>query len=316
MMHRITHISNTAMELQRAAEARRAQAPATTQTTQKPGAQYNFAEIFGGSDWGKTETAAKPASTILPAPGGGGFDTAIATATATVVDKHTGAREPITAPTASETSSTGTTPAATSNTGTAVTTTTATTTPAAAAVATAPAATTVANPGVGALVTAIMNGSFQPTYVSDPAKLQEINPAGTSYMPNFYYASDQTATQLAQLLGGTVVQRPAFGQDTGWSEPNANFIQLPSGQTFNAADIAYYAKGGSVGSAQLTADITSAINQGSAWSNYYQQGGQMPTFAMGYVGPPIAGSTYASNMIDASGNVINPAMQAPAVKGT
>jgi hypothetical protein len=161
-----------------------------------------------------------------------------------------------------------------------------------------------------------MNGSFHPTNVTDPAQLQEITPAGTDYMPNFYYASDQTAAQMAQLLGGTVVKQPAFGQDKGWSEPNANFIQLPNGQSFNAADIAYYAKTGSVGSDQLTADITAAINQGSAWTNYYQQGGAMPTFAMGYVGPPISGSTYSSSMVGADGNVVNPAMQQTVVKGT
>ena len=135
-------------------------------------------------------------------------------------------------------------------------------------------------------------------------------------MPGFYYLSDQSAQQLAQLLGGTVVQMPAFGQDKGWSEPNANFIQLSDGQTFNAADVAYYAKSGSVGSAQLTADITGAINQGSAWTNYYQNGGQMPSFAPGYVGPPISGSTYDSSMISATGMVINPAMVANGVKAT
>jgi hypothetical protein len=182
--------------------------------------------------------------------------------------------------------------------------------------ATTNTAATVATPGVGALVTAIMNGTFQPTYVTSSSQLQEITPAGTDYMPNFYYASNQTAQQMAQLLGGTVVQRPAFGQDEGWSEPNANFIQLPDGQTFNAADVAYYAKSGSQGAGQLTADITATINQGSAWTNYYTQGGSMPTFAMGYVGPPIAGSTYPSGMIGADGNVINPAMQQTSVKGT
>jgi hypothetical protein len=154
-----------------------------------------------------------------------------------------------------------------------------------------------------------MNGSFKPTYVNDPSKLQETTPAGTDTMPNFYYASDATATQLASLLGGTVVQRTAFGQDKGWNEPLANFIQLPNGQTFNAADVAYYANTGSVGSAQLTADITQTINQGSAWTNYYTSGGSMPTFPEGYVGPPISGMTYPSNMIGADGNVINPSMQ-------
>jgi hypothetical protein len=162
-----------------------------------------------------------------------------------------------------------------------------------------------------------MNGSFQPSYESSPSQLQEITPAGTDYMPSFYYASDQTATQMAQLLGGSVVKMPPFGQDKGWSEPLANFIQLPNGQTFNAADVAYYAKAGSVGASQLTADITSTINQGSAWTQYYQSGGgQMPTFASGYVGPPISGMTYPASMIGADGNVINPALQQSTGSGT
>jgi hypothetical protein len=161
-----------------------------------------------------------------------------------------------------------------------------------------------------------MNGSFQPTFVTDPSQLQETSPGGTDTMPNFYFASDQTATQLAQLLGGTVVQMPAFGQDRGWSEPNANFIQLQSGQTVNAGELAYYANTGSEGPAQLTADLTATINQGSAWNTYYQQGGQMPSFPMGYVGPPIAGMTYPPGSIGTDGNVINPAMQKSATQGT
>jgi len=154
-----------------------------------------------------------------------------------------------------------------------------------------------------------MNGSFRPTYVTSSSQLQETTPAGTDTMPNFYYASNQTADQLATMLGGTVVQKPAFGQDQGWNEPLANFIQLPNGQTFNAANVAYYAKCGSEGAAQLTADLTQTINQGSAWSSYYSNGGQMPSFPMGYVGPPISGMTYPAGSIGADGNVINPAMQ-------
>lgn len=127
-------------------------------------------------------------------------------------------------------------------------------------------------------------------------------------MPGFFYASDQTAAQLAQLLGGKVVQMPAFGQDQGWSEPNANFIQLPNGQTFNAADVAYYAKCGVSSPAQLYADITQTINQGAAWTNYYKYGGQIPSFPTGFVGPPISGMTYPPGMVAADGTVINPAM--------
>jgi hypothetical protein len=154
-----------------------------------------------------------------------------------------------------------------------------------------------------------MDGLFQATYVTNPSQLQETTPAGIDTMPNFYYASDQTANQLASLLGGTVVQRPAFGQDEGWNEPLANFIQLPSGQTFNAADVAYYARCGAEGPGQLTADLTQTINEGAAWTNYYLNGGQLPSFSTGYVGPPISGMTYPAGSIGADGNVINPAMQ-------
>ena len=178
----------------------------------------------------------------------------------------------------------------------------------AAATSTTAASSTTQTPGISALVTAIMNGSFKPTYVTDASKLQETNPAGTTTMPNFYYASDQTAAQLAQLLGGKVVQMTPFGQDKGWSEPVANFIQLPNGQTFNAADVAYYARCGAQGPQQLTADITQCINEGSALTNYYHGSGPMPVFSMGYVGPPISGMTYAPGTIGADGNVINPAM--------
>jgi len=128
-------------------------------------------------------------------------------------------------------------------------------------------------------------------------------------MPNFSYVSSATANQLASLLGGTVVQRTAFGQQQGWTEPLANFIQLPNGQTFNAADVAYYARCSNAGAAQLTADITQTINEGSAWTNYYAHGGSMPSFPMGYVGPPVSGMTYPAGTIGADGNVINPAMQ-------
>jgi hypothetical protein len=186
----------------------------------------------------------------------------------------------------------------------------------AAATTTAPASDATSTPGIETLVDAIMNGSFQGTNVTDPSQLQETTPIGTDTMPNFYYASDQTASQLAALLGGKVVQMKAFGQDQGWTEPNANFIELPNGQTFNAADVAYYSRAGVAGATQLTADITATINEGAAWTNWYQNGGQMPTFATGYVGPAITGMAYASGSVGADGNVINPAMQSTATQGT
>lgn len=175
---------------------------------------------------------------------------------------------------------------------------------------------TTTTPGIQALVSAIINGSFQPSYVTDLSKLAQSTPAGVAYMPSSDYASDDTAQQLAQLLGGTVVQRPPFGVDPGMSEPDANFIQLPNGMTFNAADVAYYARCGGVGAAQLTADITQTINAGSAWTNYYQNGGTIPTFATGYVGPPISGMTYPAGSIGADGNVINPDFQTSTTQGT
>lgn len=289
MINRVIHSNAAAVAVRNAAELRRNQPSSSSSATQQPGAQYNFAEIFGGDNWGATAAAAKPPS-VITVPSHGGFDTAIATAT--VTNKASQGAEP-----AASTAST--------DIAAKIITTAATT-------ANAPAtntATTVSTPGIGALVTAIMNGSFKPTYVTDPSQLKEINPAGTATMPNFYYASDQTAAQLAQLLGGTVVKMPPFGQDRGWTEPSANFIKLPNGQTFNAADVAYYANAAPQGAAQLTADITGTINQGSAWTNYYQQGGQMPTFAMGYVGPAITGMSYPTGSIGADGNVINPAIQ-------
>ena len=181
-------------------------------------------------------------------------------------------------------------------------------TPSVAVVADPPPAT-VQKPGILSLVSAIMDGSFKATNITDPARLKEVTPWMTDTMPNFYYASDQTANQMAQLLGGKVVQKPAFGQNQGWSEPNANFIELPNGQTFNVADVAYYARCGGQGVAQLTADITQTINAGAAWSNYYKSGGPMPSFATGYVGPPISGMDYPPGMISWDGTVINPAMQ-------
>ena len=277
MINRITH-DNAAAVAPRSITAPRSTQTASTADAEQPGAQYNFAELFGGNNWGATEATAKPSS-VSTAPSHGGIDTAIATATATITSKvSAGTRS-----TPTDTAAT-TTAATTSSTATATT------------------------PGIQALVTAIMNGSFNPTNVTDPSQLKETTPAGTDTMPNFYYASDQTAAQLAQLLGGTVVKMPAFGQEKGYSEPNANFIQLSNGQTFNAADVAYYARTGSEGTAQLTADITATINEGSAWTKYYQQGGDMPSFASGYVGPAITGMTYPSGTVAANGNVINPAM--------
>jgi hypothetical protein len=212
----------------------------------------------------------------------------------------------------SSSTKTSATAATTTQTGTTAPTSTTATASTAATTATAStgaADTTAQQPGIEALVNSIVNGTFQATYVTDPTRLEETSPLGTETMPSFYYASDQTANQMAQLLGGTVVQVQPFGQDKGFTEPYANYIQLPNGQTFNAADVAYFARNARSGSAQLTSDITATINIGSAWTNWYKNGGAFPVFPGGYVGPPISGMTYPDGSIGADGNVINPSAQ-------
>jgi hypothetical protein len=161
-----------------------------------------------------------------------------------------------------------------------------------------------------------MNGTLQTGNVTDPTKLQETSPFGPATLSSAYYASNQTASELAQLLGGKVVQMPAFGQAAGWTEPAANFIQLSDGQTVNAASLASYAGDGEVGAAQLTADLTQDINEGSAWTNYYQNGGPAPSFSTGYVGPEIAGMAYPSGTVAGDGTVINPSAPAGGTEGT
>jgi len=161
-------------------------------------------------------------------------------------------------------------------------------------------ATTPAATGIGALIAAIMDGSFQPACNS------------------VYYASDQTAQQLATLLGGKVVQQVPFASSYATTtEAKANFIQLPSGQTVNAADLAYYARCGGGGVQQLAADLTQEINQGGAITSYNDQmiaflsgtgnyPGAGPIFQANVIGPPIAGMTYPPGTLAADGSVINP----------
>lgn len=170
--------------------------------------------------------------------------------------------------------------------------------------ATAPAP---AQTGIAALVNAIQNGTLQVSYVTDPSQLKETTPWGTDTVSPVNYASDQTAAQLAQLLGGKVVQMPAFQDGSGWNEPMANFIELPNGMTFNAADVAYYgATPTPGGTPALTACLTATINQGAAWTSYRLNGGTEPSFAGGYIGPPISGLTYPPGTIGSDGNVIMP----------
>ena len=162
-------------------------------------------------------------------------------------------------------------------------------------------ATTPTEPGIGAFIAAIMDGSFQPTY-SSPV----------------YYASDQTAQQLATLLGGKVVQQVPFASCYATTtEAKANFIQLPSGQTVNAADLAYYARCGGSGVQQLAADLTQEINQGGIITSYNSQmvaflsgtgnyPGAGPVLDASVIGPPIAGMTYPPGTLASDGSVINP----------
>jgi hypothetical protein len=194
--------------------------------------------------------------------------------------------------------------AATGTTTTTKTTVTTGTTP----TATTPADDTPAQPGIAALIAAIQNGSLTATNVTDTTQLSTTTPWGTYTVSNFYYASDDTANQLATLLGGTVVQLPPFGLTKNCTEPLANFIQLPNGQTVNAASLAYYAQGAGCGTGQLAADLTQTINEGAALTNYYQFGGPMPMFPIGYTGPAITGMTYPAGTVAADGTVINPAM--------
>lgn len=200
--------------------------------------------------------------------------------------------------------------AATAGTTTAATTSTTTTstTGTTAATTTKPADSTTGQPGISALITAIQNGSFTATNVTDPTQLTVTTPWGNYAVSSFYYASDDTANQLATLLGGTVVQLPPFGQTKNCVEPLANFIQLPNGQTVNAASLALYAQGAGCGTGQLAADLTQTINEGAALTNYYQYGGPMPMFQVGYTGPAITGMTYPAGTVAADGTVINPAM--------
>jgi hypothetical protein len=192
-----------------------------------------------------------------------------------------------------------------------------TTAPAANTAATTSTAADTPQPGIGALITAIMNGSFVPTFKS-ASQLVESTPLGNIADSPMYYASDQTAQQLADLLGGTVVQKlPFASSNASTTEIAANFIQLPGGQTVNAADISYYAKFGNYGAQQLAADLTQEINQGGAITNWNDQmvsfldgkgphPGEMPMFQSNEVGPAIQGMTYPPGTLAADGSVINP----------
>jgi hypothetical protein len=177
--------------------------------------------------------------------------------------------------------------------------------------------------GIAALVQAMMNGTFKSTSLTS-SQLVEQTPLGSFPLSAQQYASDQTAIQLANLLGGAVVQKPATPLPNGWQAPNADFIELPGGQVVNAGDLASYAKCAYLGAQQLTADITQEINQGAAISSF-NDGVQSvmnglsnvlppaPTFRIGDTGPAIAGMAYPTGTLAADGSVINPS-QAPLYK--
>jgi len=157
--------------------------------------------------------------------------------------------------------------------------------------------------GISALIADIINGSFVPTYIT----------AG--------YASAQTATQLASLLGGTVVQLAPFACTNWMNETKANFIQLNNGMVVNAADLAYYAAFKGAGTVQLAASLTQEINQGAAITAFTQQmiaylsgtsgtPPSIPTFQPNVIGPAIPGMVYPPGCIAADGSVVNPLAQA------
>ena len=184
--------------------------------------------------------------------------------------------------------------------------------------------------GLLALIANIM-ASPQPlpySAITDPALLQGTTPYGPTTVPNSDYATSQFAYGLAQILGqGALVvsMPPYYAPDETW--PVANFIKLPNGMTFLAASVGYYFQFPQLGQAQLLADLTQTINEGSALTVYFQSeaptipGGPagspnpalMPNFPVGYIGPPIPGMTYPPGSIGSDGNVINPStVPAPA----
>jgi hypothetical protein len=75
----------------------------------------------------------------------------------------------------------------------------------------------------------------------DPASPGYGQPIQTNYNPA-YYANNATAQQIAQQLGGTVVQGDPFNLSSAgpFSAPNANMIQLPNGRVIDAGTIAGY----------------------------------------------------------------------------
>jgi len=266
--------------------------------TSGDGETLDFASILGATSAESNPvlkaSPREPVSSMAAAPGYRGATVSQAAAAAAAAAAASAAT---TTTASTSTATTATTPGASAST--AAATAAAATTPSTSAAA--------ATPGMAALVNAIQNGTFQVSYVTDPSQLKETTPWGTDTLSSVNYASNQTAAQLAQLLGGKVVQMTAFQDSAGSADPMANYIQLPNGMTFNAADVAYYGSATMPGGpAQLTACLTATINQGAAWTNYQLNGGTEPSFAEGYIGPPVSGMTYPPGTIGANGMVIDP----------
>jgi hypothetical protein len=73
------------------------------------------------------------------------------------------------------------------------------------------------------------------------------NPDGSQFSYNpWYFATPQAATQVAQMLGGTVVSSNEFtapGSPFVQQQPNL-MVQMPDGRTINAGLVAsFYAHG-------------------------------------------------------------------------
>ncbi len=100
-------------------------------------------------------------------------------------------------------------------------------------------------------------------------------PIQTQYNSNLY-ASDQSAQDLAKLLGGKVISAPlreAGGGTAGspWNTPNANYIVMPNGAVENAGTLASMANSmGGVGSKQFQ----TALSQTLAWDKGAATGSQ------------------------------------------
>lgn len=102
---------------------------------------------------------------------------------------------------------------------------------------TTPAAPAAATPEAAPTPEAVFGAS---PWVSDPTGT---NPDGSTFSYNsLYFATPQAATQVAQMLGGTVVSSNEFtsaGSPFVQNQPNL-MVQMPNGSTVNAGLIASF----------------------------------------------------------------------------